>query len=78
MLIFFSIIGGPSVADVTDFEKAPLGFGQNYTDPKKANPICTVKVSKNYFIAFLEKLENYPQDDTSKIFCLYTYIFNNQ
>lgn len=40
--------GGPSVADVTDFEKAPLGFGQNYTDPIKTNPACTVKVSENY------------------------------
>lgn len=47
------IIGGPSVADVTDFEKAPLGFGQNYTDPKKATPVCTVKVSTKYIVWFL-------------------------
>ncbi|XP_050429663.1 E3 ubiquitin-protein ligase RNF19A-like isoform X1 [Adelges cooleyi] len=39
------ITGGPSVADVTDFEKAPLGFSQNYVDPKKAvqNPSVVVK-----------------------------------
>ncbi|XP_029346307.1 E3 ubiquitin-protein ligase RNF19A isoform X2 [Acyrthosiphon pisum] len=38
------ITGGPSVADVTDFEKAPLGFGQNYTDPKKVTPVCNIKI----------------------------------
>uniref|UniRef100_A0A2S2NR07 RBR-type E3 ubiquitin transferase n=1 Tax=Schizaphis graminum TaxID=13262 RepID=A0A2S2NR07_SCHGA len=38
------ITGGPSVADVTDFEKAPLGFGQNYTDPKKVTPVSNIKI----------------------------------
>lgn len=49
-------IGGPSVADVTDFEKAPLGFGQNYVDPKKATPVCTVKVSLKCTDVLLNKL----------------------
>lgn len=47
------ILGGPSVADVTDFEKAPLGFGQNYTDPKKVTPVCNIKVSNCYVISYL-------------------------
>jgi len=51
------ILGGPSVADVTDFEKAPLGFGQNYSDPKKVTPVSNVKVSNSYVISYflLEK-----------------------
>lgn len=50
------IIGGPSVADVTDFEKAPLGFGQNYTDTKKAPPVCSVKVSKIKYVYFIKQV----------------------
>jgi len=46
------IIGGPSVADVTDFEKAPLGFGQNYSDPKKVTPLSNIKVSNRYIISY--------------------------
>ncbi|VVC31454.1 Zinc finger, RING-type,Zinc finger, RING/FYVE/PHD-type,IBR domain [Cinara cedri] len=34
---------GPSLADANDFEKAPLGFGQNCTSPKKTTPVCTTK-----------------------------------
>jgi len=47
------ILGGPSVADVTDFEKAPLGFGQNYTDPKKVTPVCSIKVRNCYVISYI-------------------------
>lgn len=47
------ILGGPSVGDVTDFEKAPLGFGQNYTDPKKVAPVCNIKVRKYYVISYI-------------------------
>lgn len=54
--VFVLIIGGPSVADVTDFEKAPLGFGQNYTDTKKVAPVCSVKVSKTNYVYFIKQV----------------------
>lgn len=54
--VFVLIIGGPSVADVTDFEKAPLGFGQNYTDTKKVAPVCSVKVSKKKCVYFIKQI----------------------
>lgn len=52
-ILIFIAGGGPSVADVTDFEKAPLGFGQNYTDPKKVTPVSTVKVNTFCFIFYI-------------------------